>query len=153
MIIKFNPASKPSYVDQDFLIDDPTHGQIIGYRMHINGNDVRINTGDFIRVEGTEYIIITSSEYTASDFVKNEVHELIGKDVVRDLYRTLRAQSLTQAQEGDLLSRVFPVFAALGDGFINGARVMANNLTVAGQLTLPRKTYLLTKIDEAIAIL
>jgi hypothetical protein len=153
MIVKFNPASKPSYVDQDLLLDDPVHGQVIGYRMTINGNDIRITAGDFIHVESSGYSIIKATDYAGSDFVKNEVHELIGKHVVRDLYRTLRSQNLTQAQEGDILNRVFPVFCALGDGFIRGAREMANNLAVAGQLTAGRKNYLIAKIDEAIQMI
>jgi hypothetical protein len=85
--------------------------------------------------------------------LRNERAEQLGKDVVRDLFRTLQAQNLTQANEGDLLNRVFPVFCALGDGFLNGARVIANNLTVAGQLTNARKTYLLNAIDAAIIAL
>ena len=159
MIIKFNPENKPSYVVQDKLLENlDVNGnvieEIIGYRVHANGiGDVRLQAGDYLRDDGGIITVIKAADYQASDFIKNEIHELVGKDVVRDLYRALRAQNLTQAQEGDLLNRVFPVLAALGDGFINGARVICNNLTVAGQLTLARKNYLLGKIDEAIALL
>lgn len=88
-----------------------------------------------------------------TNHLKNLEHEQIGKNVVRQLYVSLRAQNLTQAQEGDLLNRVFPVLCALGDGFVRGARVMANNLTVAGQLTQVRKDFLVARIDEGILLL
>lgn len=84
---------------------------------------------------------------------KSQEHEVLGKSVIRDLYVTLRAQNLTSAQEDDLLNRVFSVFCYLGFGFIRGARVRANGLTVAGQLTQVRKDYLLSKIDAAILLL
>lgn len=88
-----------------------------------------------------------------TDIRKNIEHEILGKNVVRALYVALRQEGLSQANEGDLLNRVFPVLCALGDGFVRGARVMANNLAVAGQLTTARKNFLLARIDEAILLL
>tara|TARA_R110000868_G_scaffold199747_1_gene446358 strand:- start:1107 stop:1472 length:366 start_codon:yes stop_codon:yes gene_type:complete len=85
-----------------------------------------------------------------SNLRKSLEHEFIGKEVIRALYITLRDQNLTQAQEGDLLGRINGVFVALGFGFIRGAKVLANNLVVAGQLTTQRKDYILAQIDEAI---
>ena len=87
---------------------------------------------------------------TDSDLIKNLEHEFIGKEVIRGLYITLRKQNLTQAQDGDLLGRLNGVMMALGFGFIRGARVLAGNLTVGGQLTQARKDYITSKIDEAI---
>lgn len=87
------------------------------------------------------------------NIIKSLEHEQLGKNMIKDLYVTLRNQNLTQAQEGDLLSRINGVLMALGFGFIKGARTIANNLIVAGQLTQARKDYLIGKIDEAILLL
>lgn len=89
----------------------------------------------------------------ADPFLINQRHEMIGKTVVRDLIVVLRQQNLTQAQEGDLLQRIMPTLFALNDGFIQGARWMAGNLTVAGELTAGRKNYLIGEIDKAILLL
>lgn len=105
------------------------------------------------QAEHDAYVASNSPTPDLSVFYRNERAEILGKAVVRDLFVTLQNQNLTQAEEGDLLNRVFPVFCALGDGFLRGARVIANNLSVAGQLTLARKNYLLARIDEAITAL
>lgn len=118
-------------------------------RINNNGTITEFDT----EAELNAYIATISPTPNMTDYIKNLEHEALGKDVVRNLYRTLRAQNLSQADEGDLLNRVFPVFCALGDGFIRGARVIASNLTVAGQLTTNRKNYLIARIDEAIAFL
>lgn len=85
-----------------------------------------------------------------TDYIKSLEHEQLGKQTVKDLYVTLSQQNLTQAQEGDLLNRIYPVLGTLSDGFIRGARVIANMIPVAGQYTQGRKDYLLARIDEAI---
>ena len=76
--------------------------------------------------------------------------EAVGKDLIRDLYRTLKDQNLTDAEEGDLLNRIYPILGTLGDGFIRGARVICNATPTGGQLTAGRKTFLLNVIDQAI---
>lgn len=86
----------------------------------------------------------------ADPFLLNQEREIIGKTVVRDLIITLRSQNLTEAQEGDLIQRIMPTLFALNDGFISGAKWMAGNLAVAGQLTAGRKTYLIGEIDKAL---
>ena len=86
-----------------------------------------------------------------ANYAKFEEHEAIGKNLVRELFITLRGQNLTQAQEGDLLSRIYPVLGCLADGFIRGARVICNATATGGEFTAQRKTYLLNQIDAAIA--
>lgn len=103
--------------------------------------------------EHDAYVASISPTPDLTDFIKNAEHELIGKQVIKDLYVALRQQNLTQAQEGDLLNRLTGVLMALGFGFIRGSRVIANNLTVAGSLTQGRKDFLLAKIDAAILLL
>ena len=76
--------------------------------------------------------------------------EVIGRDLLKDLYQTLKQQNLTQAQEADLMNRIFPTLTVIGFGFLRAARDMCNALTVAGQLTNARKNYLLNAIDAAI---
>lgn len=97
------------------------------------------------------YVAGISPTPDLTDYLKNAQHEAIGKNLVRELYVTLRKQNLTQAEEGDLLGRIYPVLGCLADGFIRGARVICNSIPVAGQFTNGRKNYLLTQIDNAIA--
>lgn len=93
---------------------------------------------------------ISGTAPDVTDYLKNQEHEILGKEIVRELFVTLRQQNLTQAQEGDLIGRIYPVLNVLSHGFIRGARVLANNLSLAGQLTSGRKDYLIAKIDEAL---
>lgn len=152
-MIKFDPNNKPDFVKQDFLLQNlDEKGQpieeIVGYYIENETGVIRIENGDYIDEDKLKvYKLI---EYNASDIIKNLIHEAIGKGVIRDLYRTLRQQNLTPAQEGDLTNRINGVFIALGFGFIRGARERAASLSVAGQLTQARKDYLISKIDEAI---
>lgn len=115
-------------------------------RININGTITEFETVE----EHDNFVNQLSPTPDLTNILKSLQHEMLGKEVVRDLYVTLRQQNLTDVQEGDLLNRIFPVIASLGDGFIRGARVIANNIVVAGQYTTARKNYLLSKIDEAI---
>ena len=85
-----------------------------------------------------------------TNLIKNFEHESLGKKVISDLYVALKGQNLTQAQEADILNRVAIVFVALGFGFIRGSRDIANGLSVGGNLTLARKNFILSEIDDAI---
>jgi hypothetical protein len=105
------------------------------------------------QAEYEAYIATNSPTPDLAGYLKNELHEQLGKEVVRNLYRTLRDQALTQANEADLLNRIYPVLGTLSHGFIRGARTMANNLVVGGQLTQVRKDYLIARIDEAILLM
>lgn len=135
----------------DFFNDGTT--QVVGNWITIrNGNDVKLQDGDFIVVgDDGQADHYPAATYAASAIIKNLVNEMIGKELVRDLFQTLKAQNLTDAQEGDLLNRIYPVLGCLADGFIRGSRVMCNAIPTGGQFTAPRKTYLLNQIDAAIA--
>jgi hypothetical protein len=148
-MIKFNSSNLPSFVIQDYLVNDLQKGiQVIGYR-HTK-LDLFVEDGDYLDGES---IIYKKNVYEADDLIRQQIHESIGREVIRDLYKTLRQQNLTQAQEGDLLGRLNGTLIALGFGFVRAARVLANNLTVAGQLTQARKDYLVGRIDTAILLL
>lgn len=115
-------------------------------KININGVITEFETAE----EHDAFVAQHSPTPDLTNYLKSFEHEEIGKSVVKELYVTLRNQNLTQAQEGDLLNRIYPVLGTLSDGFIRGARVIANNIPVAGQYTQPRKDFLLAKIDEAI---
>ena len=132
----------------DILTDTPNPaGLTYGFWVDTDHGSTMIEDGDYIDEEKMR--VYKRSEYSSS-IIKNIIHEKIGKDVVRDLYRILQSQNLTQAQEGDLITRIYPVLGSLGDGFIRASRVIASNTAVAGQYTQARKDYLISKIDEAI---
>lgn len=115
-------------------------------RININGTITEFDSVE----EHDNFVNQLSPTPDLTSILKSLQHEQLGKEVVRDLYITLRQQNLTDAQEGDLIGRIYPVIGSLGDGFIRGARIIANNIAVAGQYTTARKNYLLGKIDEAI---
>lgn len=147
MITKFNSSSPPSFVREgEFQTGVPA------WWVTINNNDYRLFDGDYILLDddGVPVKYISSSDYS-NVILQNLVHEAIGKETVRDLFKTLKNQNLTQAEEGDILSRIYPVLGCLADGFIRGARVICNSTATGGQFTQARKTYLLGKIDEAIS--
>lgn len=84
---------------------------------------------------------------------ESEKAQLIGRDLVKDLYQTLKQQNLTQAQEGDIINRITPVLLAVSMGFLRGAREICNNTATGGSFTAGRKTFLLNSIDASIALL
>lgn len=151
-IIKHNSASPDPIVKvADFFNDGTT--QIVGNWLSArDGNDYKLADGDVILVgDDGKADYFSAADYAGNVIVKNMIHESIGKQLVRELFQTLKAQDLTDAQEGDLLNRIYPVLGTLADGFIRGARVMCNAIPTGGQFTNGRKTYLLNKIDAAIA--
>lgn len=152
-VVKLDTTNLPSYVTQD-LLSPPTMENpqgIQGYRVFIAPNDVRLVHGDYILVDDDDnpLRVVTSAEYLSAT-VKNLIHETIGKELVRELWRVLKNQDLDEAQEADLLNRIYPVLGCLADGFIRGARVMCNNTATGGAFTTARKNYLLTQINNAI---
>lgn len=114
--------------------------------ININGVITEFNTES----ELITFINQVSPPADLSNSIKDLEHEALGKKVISDLYVALKGQNLTQAQEADILNRVSVVLTALGFGFIRGARDIANGLTVAGSLTLARKNFILSEIDDAI---
>lgn len=111
-----------------------------------NGTAIEFNTIQ----EHDDYINSLSPTPDLTTYIKDQQHEQLGKSVIVDLYVALKGQNLTQAQEADIINRVAVVLVALGFGFIRGARDICNGLTVAGSLTLSRKNFILSEIDDAI---
>lgn len=79
------------------------------------------------------------------------IREQAGRELIRTLGQTLDAQNLTQAEEADIVTRISGVVVALSTGWLRGARVICNALTIGGALTNARKNYLLNQIDAVIA--
>lgn len=153
-VIKHSSASPDPIVRVDDFFNDGTTRIIGNWITTRDGNEHKLDDGDYIVVgDDGKADYFPAQTYAASTIVQNLVNEMIGKELVRDLFRTLKAQDLNDAQEGDLLTRIYPVLGTLSDGFIRGARVMCNAIPTGGQFTAGRKTYLLNKIDEAIATL
>lgn len=116
--------------------------------LNVNGTITEYAT--LAEYEAAVAAISTTDIALISRLVEAERAERIGRDLLKDLYQTLKQQNLTQAQEADLMNRIFQVLTVIGLGFLRGARDMCNVLPVAGQLTTGRKNFLLAAIDAAI---
>jgi hypothetical protein len=151
MIIKFDSLNKPDFVTQDFLLDDHDALQkILGYLIQTNNGSIRIDDGDYIEVNGSEYKVFKASDYSSQAIIQDYIRESIGKELVKELWKDLDAMNLTEAQDLDLVNRILPVLVCLGDGFILRSRKVLNTMTTAGQLTLARKNFILNKIEQAL---
>jgi hypothetical protein len=152
MIIKFNSASPPEYVEQGFLLDDKvTQQQIIGHWITCTDGYILIENGDYI-IENTFGLpqLVKASVYNANTVIKQFINETIGKQLVKDLFQTLQGQNLTNTEEADIISRVQITLTCLLTGFIRGARIVCNNTATGGSFTAARKTYMLGQIDAAL---
>ncbi len=83
--------------------------------------------------------------------VKAEKADRICKELLKDLNQTLQSQSISAADEDDLVTRINSVLMCLLGGFLNGALNKANGLTPGGALTTNRRTFLINAITAAIA--
>lgn len=153
MIIKFNSQNKPEFVREDWMIADyATNNFQKGWWVKINsdGEEQSIVDGDYLIYNGKFYQVITQAEYQADFLLQNEIQEYYGKNLVRELFKELRNQNLTQANEADIVTRIQTTLTALATGFVKGARTIANNTATGGAFTAARKTYLLNQIDNVI---
>ena len=153
-IIKFDSNNKPAYVREDWLIADyNTNNFQKGWWVKINdrGEEDQVENGDYIIYDGGFCKVITQAEYQASFIQQNYIQELMGKLLIADLFKALKEQNISQADEGDIISRVQATLTALATGFVRGAKNIANNTATGGAFTVARKTYLLGQIDLTLA--
>lgn len=147
-MIKFNTSNIPSFVTQDFLLDDKeTKEQVIGYLIQTDNGSFRIEEGDYIEENSGKYTVYKASEYASNDIIKDLVRERMGKRLVSELHKYIDELNLTDVQELDLTTRLLPVIVYLGDGLIARAKKILTAMTAAGQLT-GRKNAIMAKIDN-----
>lgn len=119
--------------------------------IYINGVPTEFNT------EAEHDAYIASHSITNATLIQNlfeaQKNEMVGKDLIRDLYQMLKQQNLTQAQEGDIINRITPVLLALIAGFVRGASPICSGIATGGSFTVGRKNALQNAIDAAILLL
>ena len=106
----------------------------------LNGFYIVIDNGNFVILEPTEFA---------------KLHDALderdkGQDVLKTLRIQLKQSGLTDAQQGELITKCSSVFIAIAIGELNGARFLTNSLTTDAVFTAGRKTYLLGLIDNAL---
>lgn len=153
MITKFTAANKPAYIIQDVILDDrSTNQQVIGHFLPDRSDSVR--EGDFIEeTEDGKIRLIRFSDYNVNDIIKDEIREKIGKDAMRAIIKAIRTQVGVASDRITLGKLLTTVFMLLGDGFIQDARDMANAEPTTAVFTAPRKAFVLSEIDKAVAMI
>lgn len=122
-MIKFTTSNIPSFVQQDFLLDDKeTKEQIIGYLIQTDNGSIRVEEGDYIEENSGNYTVYKASEYASHEVIKEIVHERIGKKLVIELYSFIDELKLTDEEEHDLIQRLTPAFVCLSNGLVARAR-------------------------------
>lgn len=143
-VIKFNPASPPSYV-RSFgngwfaLIADHTCKPI--------------GTNDYIIVKNGDIVVVSQADYTNNVSLKRKVVEEIAIQLLEDMIQALDNLAVTDLVKLDLLKTVDVVLIMVVGNKIQAARQICNAIATTANFTTARKNALLALLDTAIALL
>lgn len=142
---KFNSNNLPVFVhEQEFTTGVPM------WIVTISGNDIRIFNGDFLVTENDAVIqYIPAASASLPDF--QDYKDIIGKQLLTTIWKTLNATGLTDAVKASILQTIVNVQIACLAGEIRVARDIANATATTANFTAARKTALLGLIDTAIS--
>jgi hypothetical protein len=150
MIIKLTADNVPSYV-QLVEIGPGTMGYIINFP---DGSSDHIAIGDYIIEDSpTNIRVIRIAEYNASQTLRDDIAEDIGRATSRTLTKAIRGLSTNGSERITLAEYLCTVFVFLGDGQILDARDMASGKPLTSAYTASRKTFVVTEIEKALALI
>lgn len=155
MVIKFDPLNKPSFITQDFLVQNLDEqgnviNEVIGYYITLNGNDIRVTNGDYFIVNNSEIKVILRSEYLASADSKRIVVKEIAIELLENIIQAFVDLATTDLIKLDILKTVGPCVDMIIANKIQAARIIAAIIPTTTNFTNARKNALLALIDESI---
>lgn len=149
MIIKLTAQNVPSYVELRDIAPG-VQGYIITFP---DGSSDQIALGDYIIDDGPNSVrMVRVAEYSVNQTIQNEIMEQVGRASVRTLTDALFAL-VQQSEQVAVFETVGAILGLLGAGIIVKARTLANLKPTSTAYTAARKTFLLSEIDKAVAII
>lgn len=118
--------------------------QTVGFTT-LNGISEALPGWYVVKNDGDGFLIYSPEEFSVIYSALRSENK--GKLVVDNLLAALASANLTQSEKAALVTKLSSVFVALGVGWIDGARFLANALTTDAVFTAGRKTFLLAQID------
>lgn len=121
----------------------------------ISNNDYRLFDGDYIIIDdnGVPSAYYSATQYASDLVVQNLVREAVGKELIRNIWSTLKQSLIQDTKKASIINTVGvdPALGMVRDGEITSARLLVNSINTNANFTTGVKTALLNLMDTAIA--